>query len=86
MAIRAAPERVVLDVSVIAAATGPRLAGWAPGRDYGPWFALGAIAWTRLAWRYTTSPRRVDSPADQGGQADRMRAIAPRSGGMAQSR
>jgi hypothetical protein len=20
---------------------------------YGPWFALGAIAWTRLAWRYT---------------------------------
>jgi hypothetical protein len=52
---------------------------------YGPWFALGAIAWTRLAWRYTTRPRRVDQPADQGGQADGMRAIA-RSGGMAQSR
>jgi Protein of unknown function (DUF3995) len=53
---------------------------------YGPWFALGAIAWTRLAWRYTTSPRRVDQPADQGRQADTMRAIAPRSGGMAESR
>ena len=53
---------------------------------YGPWFALGAIAWTRLAWRYTTRPRRVDPPADQGGQADRMRAIAPRSSEMTQGR
>jgi hypothetical protein len=46
---------------------------------YGPWFALGAIAWTRLAWRYTTRPRRVDQPEDQGGQADTMRAIAQRT-------
>jgi hypothetical protein len=37
MAIRAAPERVVLDVSVIAAATGPRQAGtfWFSGRGLG---------------------------------------------------
>jgi hypothetical protein len=49
---------------------------------YGPWFALGAIAWTRLAWRYTASPRHVDSRQTRAG---RMRAIAPRSGGMAQS-
>jgi hypothetical protein len=23
---------------------------------YGPWFAVGAIAWTRLAWHYTRVP------------------------------
>lgn len=30
---------------------------------YGPWFALGAIVWTRLAWRYTRVHRVL--PATQ---------------------
>jgi hypothetical protein len=43
---------------------------------YGPWFAVGAIAWTRLAWRYTRVPAAATRPT-----ASRRCAI-PASGGL----
>jgi Protein of unknown function (DUF3995) len=30
-----------------------------------PWFVLGAISWTRLAWKYTTSGKTRLSPSDE---------------------
>lgn len=31
---------------------------------YLPWFTLGAIAWTRLAWRYTRAGRHASMRAE----------------------
>lgn len=38
-----------------------RLARWFMF-GYGPWFAAGAVVWTRLAWRYTRRPALASAP------------------------
>ena len=40
---------------------------------YGPWFAVGAIAWTRLAWLYTRGPAAL--PAPQPADGARFRRV-----------